>query len=979
MTGSTEQEGFRMSETQRWPLFAQQHCRGWARIIFLLFALALPFPVLATVFLQEDFEELKVVLSPAVRESIDPAVLGWTHTPPSGWSIDNQDMGAVPGMPEWQGWSFTTLPFWTSADRQGREGFTRASGVFAVADPDEWDDRGSPSAYGRFNSQLISPAIRIPADTPLFLKFLTIYRQEGSQFAEVDMRWNDGPWQRLLRYDSAPDSDNRGRDVLDEEILLEIPAPAEDRTITLRWVMGDAVNNWFWAIDQIELSNEAPPEIADIAEIGPFVHFGEADGAIRILYETAEAAPTVVNYWMNDQDVSHYVDQAETTRHEVVLQGLVREEIYHYSLAIPTESGRLVSREYTFDTTYDWGPGTFHPGADDHPFDSPQWTIDLCDWVIADFGRHRGLCYLPEVQTGALAYEVAAKSQWRIVAETRERAALQEIRRKLDHAGMLGDRVSVLEKKDPDRFPAHLMNRVIWVAEESGPGLPGFASSLWRTVRPSGGALVLAWLPESGNQPAEAVWDRWIVGFDDLESVEWHTLESGLRLAVLRRGVLSGSGRWTHFYADPGNTACSNDRHANGEVDLRWFGRPGPRLVINRHSRPMSSLYDDGMLFVPGDDRVMVMDAYNGTRLWDLSIPGSRRLGAFKDSGQMVLGSNRLYVAVRDQCVAVDKMTGMPADVFRLPRPQDRGLDWGYLATADGLLIGSAQDEEASFYEYTADGCCDVLEGDDRALTYSEYLFASNRATGSPQWLYKGGAILNSATAISGGRIFFLENDTLPPVASSWEGPGRRSAGAFCGNGNDVVCLDLASGEELWRVPVMLPYDQMLYLSAADGVLLFVGSYNQGSRLHYGLRAFACTDGRSLWSESYDSGFGPGGSHGEQWQRPVIMSGTIYMLNASSYDLQTGARGDFAIQRGAHGCGTISGSSASLFARGSNPRRYPVSEAGTVSGNLLSRVSRPGCFINIIPAGGMVMIPESSSGCTCDYPLQMSLCFAPGN
>jgi hypothetical protein len=43
----------------------------------------------------------------------------------------------------------------------------------------------------------------------------------------------------------------------------------------------------------------------------------------------------------------------------------------------------------------------------------------------------------------------------------------------------------------------------------------------------------------------------------------------------------------------------------------------------------------------------------------------------------------------------------------------------------------------------------------------------------------------------------------------------------------------------------------------------------------------------------------------------------------------------------------------------------------------LNRVSRPGCFINIIPAGGVVSVPEASAGCTCSYPLQGSFAYVP--
>ena len=36
---------------------------------------------------------------------------------------------------------------------------------------------------------------------------------------------------------------------------------------------------------------------------------------------------------------------------------------------------------------------------------------------------------------------------------------------------------------------------------------------------------------------------------------------------------------------------------------------------------------------------------------------------------------------------------------------------------------------------------------------------------------------------------------------------------------------------------------------------------------------------------------------------------------------------------------------------------------------------RPGCWINVIPANGLVLFPEASAGCTCKYPLQTSIGF----
>ena len=51
----------------------------------------------ATLF-EENFDGLAGLLQPAVDESIPPTTLGWTHTPPAGWSIENTNMGPTPGV-----------------------------------------------------------------------------------------------------------------------------------------------------------------------------------------------------------------------------------------------------------------------------------------------------------------------------------------------------------------------------------------------------------------------------------------------------------------------------------------------------------------------------------------------------------------------------------------------------------------------------------------------------------------------------------------------------------------------------------------------------------------------------------------------------------------------------------------------------------------------------------------------------------------
>ncbi len=232
----------------------------------------------AEVGFEENFNGLEGSLQAAVDEAIPPDYLGWTHTPPPGWSIDNSNMAPDRGVTEWQGWSFTTLDFWTRAATQEREGFQLAEGVFAVADPDEWDDKNKPSSSGNYNSTLLSPPVEIAAGTATFLYFHSHYRQENNQKAEVRVSVNGGPDQVLLRYDSNVSSDNGGSDARNREVVLNVPVPSADSTLVFKWALFDAGNNWYWAIDNLRLTEappkppEDPPDLPDVKDWPTFMH-----------------------------------------------------------------------------------------------------------------------------------------------------------------------------------------------------------------------------------------------------------------------------------------------------------------------------------------------------------------------------------------------------------------------------------------------------------------------------------------------------------------------------------------------------------------------------------------------------------------------------------------------------------------------------------------------------------------------------------
>ncbi|MFD5249136.1 alkaline phosphatase family protein [Amycolatopsis sp. NPDC058340] len=194
-------------------------------------------------------------LKPRQDETGVPAgVLGWTHDAPGGWSVRNAS-GMPAGVTEWQGWSFTTDDFWTrTAPGQQREANARARGVFAVADPDEWDDKGSPSSRGTFDSSLVSPSLDVSGKSTVDVSFVSHYRQDGTQRGALTASFDGGPEQNVLAYGPESGTANKGGDVLSVPTSASVKVPAGARSVKLTWRLYAAGNNWYWAVDAPRLS-----------------------------------------------------------------------------------------------------------------------------------------------------------------------------------------------------------------------------------------------------------------------------------------------------------------------------------------------------------------------------------------------------------------------------------------------------------------------------------------------------------------------------------------------------------------------------------------------------------------------------------------------------------------------------------------------------------------------------------------------------
>jgi outer membrane protein assembly factor BamB len=194
-----------------------------------------------------------------------------------------------------------------------------------------------------------------------------------------------------------------------------------------------------------------------------------------------------------------------------------------------------------------------------------------------------------------------------------------------------------------------------------------------------------------------------------------------------------------------------------------------------------------------------------------------------------------------------------------------------------------------------------------------------------------------------------------------------------------VVALDAVTGKEVWKMPVDLTgcCGDKMGTAYSDGVLLFFGNHGNHDAWRFqlgGLKwrritALSSDNGDVLWSRPLN-----------YRTRPVIIRDKI-ILEPRACDLRTGEtimrthpitgkQVPWEFLRPGHTCGITAASANGLFYRSACTAFYDVQEDRGVT---IFGAYRPGCAITLIPAGGLLLSPEASAGCTCSYPIRCSV------
>jgi len=616
--------------------------------------------------------------------------------------------------------------------------------------------------------------------------------------------------------------------------------------------------------------------------------------------------------------------------------------------------------------------------------------------ALTQTGRRKGYCLVLGAGDGQLAFEIAKRSEFFVVAVDPDAERVAVARRKLTEAGRYGVRIVVHHVAPDDlAYPAYFANLIVSEACLRTGRQPYPANAVLGLLQPYGGVIVLGGpqgVDFAHRSKAEEASNEW-----HAEALsDWETMvgEGGMTWYVAHRGPLPGAGRWTHLYADPANTVCSGDRRLGPDLALQWFGPPGAEDVVERHAVAMPPLFANGRLFVSGRyDTIQAVDAYNGTRLWEVKVPESTRMMLSHNAGFMAAAEEALFVAAKSTCWMLDAATGKLVHKFAGVNPES---DWGYVATTGNYLLGTSQKPAADQYSSgrRREGYRIFVQAKSLQSrpAVSDNLFVYELRTRQLSWSYDNGSvILNPTITVGGERVYFAESRNRAVV----EDPtGTASLPEFFAKDVRLVALDLHCGRPLWSKPLgplsadpQDTHEHIMFLSYADGKLLSTRTGHVKQKLSYRLQALDASDGSLLWEQLIPSRhriYAPliYGKNGQQ-AHPSIAGGRVYLLShitdaLITMDLATGtmARDPALYQFWIHSktCAVPTASADGLFFRRNSCYMFDLASGRAID---LTGVTRPGCWMSIIPAGGLLLMPEASSGCTCGFALQTSVVMLP--
>ena len=545
--------------------------------------------------------------------------------------------------------------------------------------------------------------------------------------------------------------------------------------------------------------------------------------------------------------------------------------------------------------------------------------------IIRRSGVTEGYCLDADCGDGSLAIALAQRTNLQIYALCPSAVETKKVRERLTQLGLYGVRITVHQGELKScRYGKYFADLMVSSRSLSGGALPITEDDPPAVLRPGGGMAC------TGKIGA---------------------------MQLFTRPALAKAGQWTHQYSDLGNTSCSADELVKGELRTLWF-RDVDLDMPQRHGRGHAPLFFQGRMFVEGLDALRAVDAYNGRNLWQFDLPGIQTpFNADHLAGTAVTGSNfcvaesGVYVHDKQHCYRLDPASGQKLGEFPAPAAADgKPGQWGYIACNGKLLFGSlANPDHQVRYAYVRADMSDMW-GESKAF------FVLDATSGKLLWRYDAqDSIRNNAIAIGDGKVFLIDRaiageDKWNPADSSRKLPRIAEVKHSPGT---LLALDAATGKELWKKAGEAFGTTLAFSPQHDALLMGYQStrFKLPSEVGGKLAVYRGGSGERLWEKEAN-----------YVTRPLINDRRIY-AQGGSWDLLTGEEQPFVFER-SYGCGQLAGSRHMLLFRSATLGYLDLSRGSGVEnfGGI-----RPGCWINALPVGGLVLVPDASAGCQCSY------------
>jgi len=107
-----------------------------------------------------------------------------------------------------------------------------------------------------FNTRFTSPVINIDGVTEntVLLRFDSSWRPEDTQKAAVSVSFDGGEFTQVVLFESDESSPDFHDDETNESVELFVNNPSGATTMRVRFEMYDATNDWWWAVDNIQVA-----------------------------------------------------------------------------------------------------------------------------------------------------------------------------------------------------------------------------------------------------------------------------------------------------------------------------------------------------------------------------------------------------------------------------------------------------------------------------------------------------------------------------------------------------------------------------------------------------------------------------------------------------------------------------------------------------------------------------------------------------